>query len=215
MEAVNLKMYNDLEKKRIYNREWMRRYRQENRKEEAEYQHAYYERNRERIAERRHADYLVNIEERRKRDCELRAANKEQRNARQRARYAANKEEAAKAAREWRHNHPEQCRKNYQNWYIKNIGKCRMYWHNRRARINGNGGELPADVEERLFKSQEGRCYLCGELFYTTFDDPATIEHKIPLSRGGANDLANVALAHLSCNARKGTKTHEEFLGES
>lgn len=34
-------------------------------------------------------------------------------------------------------------------------------------------------------------------------DDWATIEHLIPISRGGTNDLSNLALAHKLCNSSR------------
>jgi hypothetical protein len=36
-------------------------------------------------------------------------------------------------------------------------------------------------------------------------------EHKIPLSRGGTNEYANLAVACQYCNCSKGNKTEEEF----
>ena len=101
----------------------------------------------------------------------------------------------------------------YQSEYNKdNRERRNITEHNRRARINGNGGALPLDARTTLFEEQEGLCYLCGKPLYASFDDPVSIEHKIPVSRGGSNDISNIGLAHLSCNCRKHTKTHEEFL---
>ena len=71
---------------------------------------------------------------------------------------------------------------------------------------------LDPDVKAAIFEEQDGLCYLCGESLYGRLDDPLSIEHKIPISRGGSDDVSNIALAHLSCNMRKGTKTPEEFL---
>lgn len=39
----------------------------------------------------------------------------------------------------------------------------------------------------------------------------ATLDHRIPLSRGGTDDLSNLAMACQSCNASKGPKTPAEF----
>lgn len=39
-----------------------------------------------------------------------------------------------------------------------------------------------------------------------------SIEHVLPLSRGGTNDRANLALAHRTCNGEKGKMTIEEYL---
>ena len=151
-----------------------------------------------------------------------------------------NRDKRKERCRKWKELHPQRfrewylenldhclnyARKNYlinhdknikktANWKKANPEKHRIHEHNRRARINGNGGKLPHNTEILLFKKQEGLCYLCGKLLFESFDDPPTIEHKIPVSRGGVNDISNVALAHLSCNDRKGTKTYEEFLEE-
>jgi len=93
----------------------------------------------------------------------------------------------------------------------ENQDKRRIYEQNRRARLRGNGGLLPTDAFSILFEEQEGRCYLCGELLYASFDDPVDLEHKVPVSRGGSNDLSNVGLAHSRCNHEKHTKTEVEF----
>ena len=45
-------------------------------------------------------------------------------------------------------------------------------------------------------------CYLCGQGLI--WDDPWEIEHVIPRSRGGTDDLNNLGLAHRSCNRVKG-----------
>lgn len=37
------------------------------------------------------------------------------------------------------------------------------------------------------------------------------VEHKIPLSRGGNNDFANLAISCRPCNTSKGNKTPEEY----
>jgi 5-methylcytosine-specific restriction endonuclease McrA len=38
-----------------------------------------------------------------------------------------------------------------------------------------------------------------------------SIEHRIPLSRGGSNWPANLAPACKTCNSSKGTKTEKEY----
>ena len=101
----------------------------------------------------------------------------------------------------------------YQSEYNKkNRVKRSITNHNRRARIKGNGGAFTLKERNELFEKQEGRCYLCGKLLFAKFDDPVSIEHKIPVTRGGSSDISNIGLAHLSCNLKKHTKTHKEFL---
>lgn len=76
-----------------------------------------------------------------------------------------------------------------------------------------------------MWKKQGGRCYLCGRAMtypkpihengvtrYVILDHSArTIDHRIPLSRGGADTIANKALACSRCNLLKGRDTEEEF----
>jgi 5-methylcytosine-specific restriction endonuclease McrA len=54
------------------------------------------------------------------------------------------------------------------------------------------------------------RCHLCGGRVDMALSgmDPAgpTIDHLLPLSVGGLDELANVALAHRACNIRKGNR---------
>lgn len=49
-------------------------------------------------------------------------------------------------------------------------------------------------------------CAYCGEA------KPLTRDHKIPLSRGGTDDITNILPACRSCNCKKRTRTADEFL---
>lgn len=53
-------------------------------------------------------------------------------------------------------------------------------------------------------------CYLCLDPIRFGKD---TLEHKIPLSRGGTNRYNNLAIACRSCNCKKHDKTVEEWKG--
>lgn len=50
------------------------------------------------------------------------------------------------------------------------------------------------------------RCVYCGEV-----SSILQKEHRVPLSRGGANNAANIVPACPTCNYRKGSMTDEEF----
>lgn len=51
-------------------------------------------------------------------------------------------------------------------------------------------------------------CYLCGK---SVTRQTVSIEHRIPITRGGSNWPANLAPACRSCNSRKHTKTEQEY----
>jgi 5-methylcytosine-specific restriction endonuclease McrA len=63
-------------------------------------------------------------------------------------------------------------------------------------------------VEEYHFK-----CYLCGCQLTTELKQETTItlEHIIPIKKGGTNTLSNVAPACFFCNNAKRNKTLTEF----
>lgn len=67
---------------------------------------------------------------------------------------------------------------------------------------------------KKLYVRDHGICHICGKI--TNWDDYTvvngkkcvsknypTIDHIIPVSRGGAHSWDNIALAHMSCNASK------------
>ena len=65
---------------------------------------------------------------------------------------------------------------------------------------------IPADV----FARDGWTCGLCGEPVDADLPYPhpmsKSLDHVLPLSRGGAHVESNVQLAHLSCNIRKGAR---------
>jgi 5-methylcytosine-specific restriction endonuclease McrA len=59
---------------------------------------------------------------------------------------------------------------------------------------------------QREGRSWVGRCLLCGGplRFDVATGEGATVEHILPRSLGGTNDLRNLGIAHRRCNAEKG-----------
>jgi len=68
-------------------------------------------------------------------------------------------------------------------------------------------GDIPLVSRAYLAERDGLSCHLCRKplRLETKHPDPgyASIDHVIPLARGGGNDLANLRLAHLVCNLRK------------
>ena len=60
---------------------------------------------------------------------------------------------------------------------------------------------------ELVFNKTGGRCAYCGKVL----SDDATIDHIIPRSKGGGNNLDNLLPSCRSCNTSKGVKSLEEF----
>jgi len=116
------------------------------------------------------------------------------------------------------------CRKHYRQWSRANglaaspsdawSDTRRSNYHARRARAHGarNGDQaLLAEVIER-----DGvDCAYCGEPVDLTLEWPnlysKSLDHTLPLSRGGIHSLANAQMMHLTCNSRKGNRVDQAF----
>ena len=44
-------------------------------------------------------------------------------------------------------------------------------------------------------------CFVCGQ--HVDKKD-ATLEHKLPISKGGTDDMDNLAISHEKCNSKRG-----------
>lgn len=77
--------------------------------------------------------------------------------------------------------------------------------HRRRARTLGADGSFTRDEWRRLLERYGGACGYCGSR------EQMSADHRIPLARGGRNDIANIIPACLRCNMSKGTQTEAEF----
>lgn len=58
-----------------------------------------------------------------------------------------------------------------------------------------------------LLCMQDARCIYCNEIM-----DKYHIDHKIPVSKGGTNELHNLQLLCPTCNMKKSVLTHEEYV---
>jgi 5-methylcytosine-specific restriction endonuclease McrA len=57
-----------------------------------------------------------------------------------------------------------------------------------------------------MLAKAEGRCDYCHRTV-----DKLTVDHVVPLSRGGADELANVRVVCQPCNCSKGRRTLDEW----
>ena len=70
-------------------------------------------------------------------------------------------------------------------------------------------------ADREIFERDGWICQLCGDPIDPALDRRAllgaTIDHTVPLSRGGADTRANVKTAHNRCNRQKSARiTHED-----
>jgi len=62
--------------------------------------------------------------------------------------------------------------------------------------------------EQIIEKLAVGYCFYCGS------EERLTLDHFIPLIRGGATARGNIVIACKACNSSKGTKMPNEYLGQ-
>lgn len=67
--------------------------------------------------------------------------------------------------------------------------------------------EVPKTTRVAVFKRDEYRCQWCGATPFTT---QLEIDHIVPVSRGGKNDMDNLRTLCKGCNDGKGSKLDEE-----
>jgi len=115
----------------------------------------------------------------------------------------------------------DKCKANNKMFFAKNIGIKKIYRNNRTSliiienqnyrarRLNADGHFCETDIQ-KLFQIQKGRCAYCPRILKGK--RIKSIDHKIPLSRGGSNWPNNLQLVCFSCNAKKGSRTHDEFV---
>lgn len=90
-------------------------------------------------------------------------------------------------------------------WRSENPDKHAMNNHRYRARRRGAYVE---PVDRVVVLERDGwRCGICGKRIpkHAKYPDPesASIDHVVPLSKGGTHEMKNVQAAHLICNALK------------
>ncbi len=116
--------------------------------------------------------------------------------------YEANRDRARENGRRWQGANPGKACEKSRRWREANPGKVREKDHRRRARKKG---ATIGPVDEAAIHERDKVCIYCGS------DQDLTIDHLIPLARGGPHCQDNLAVACRRCNSSKGTKTYEEF----
>ena len=166
---------------------------------------------------------------------EYRQNNKEKVNSLYREWYQKNKKELLlKVSKRYQEDKEYRKRRNdYQNkWAKENPEKALLQRqrHKEKARITsrlrqvkkvaqkynceiGNGQEI-REFYETALNIGNTECYYCKKECgkdIAEYKKDATVDHKIPLSRGGKHDRTNLVIACRYCNSMKCSKTDKEF----
>jgi 5-methylcytosine-specific restriction endonuclease McrA len=131
-----------------------------------------------------------------------------------------NPEKAREAMRRWRARHPAEHNAERRGYYARNRAKLlarsasyhRAHPGVRKASDNKRRVQKAASASAftpaewlALVTTFAGHCAYCG------MEGPLEADHRIPLARGGTNDIVNILPACRRCNARKHLMTEQEF----
>ena len=131
-----------------------------------------------------------------------------------------NLDKASAAMRRWRGSHRAEDRAAKRRHYALNDEAVRaanaayaklhpevaqIKRHRRRIRESAVAAHFTAREWRALVARHQGRCAYCGG------SGPLTVDHRIPIARGGTNAIDNILPACARCNARKHVLTDVEF----
>ena len=144
----------------------------------------------------------------------------------QQAEYRSRPENRAKAiqtAREWHRANPERSRESARRWARENVDRIREYKREYRAAnrdairaLNNRRKAMYRAVEVndltsaewvKIIASHDGRCVYCGDQ-----PERITMDHVVPISKGGNHTASNVVPACGPCNSSKSANDPPPFV---
>ena len=164
----------------------------ENRDEIIEKSCKYYENNKEKIAKYK-ARYQV--------------SNKENLAIKKSIYYGNNKDKCIESSKEWMINNRDKWLRIQSKSRFKNRDKINAHRHKRR--VIASEGDLTGSQWKEIKLSNNYSCVHCGK---REPNIKLTIDHIVPLSKGGLHTMSNVQPLCKSCNSKKGNRSNELML---
>ena len=125
--------------------------------------------------------------------------------------YLLNKNKILDNSKRWKienqEYYKEYCRQYSKEYNMSENGKYinRLKVHRRRA-IEDSLDKIDYRAVKDKFDRLGNKCVICGST------ENITIDHIVPITKGGTNDIDNLQPLCKSCNSSKNNKTMEEFL---
>ena len=138
-------------------------------------------------------------------DCERKYATINRRE--RESEYKYREEVKLKYNKRYRTQHKDQIAKRGKKYRETEAGRliCKICAHRRRARkVKAGGDGISAEQWKRIIKKQKHRCNMCGRRFSKT--RVPTMDHIVPISKGGDHDASNIQALCRSCNSSKSNK---------
>ena len=123
------------------------------------------------------------------------------------AKYNESERGRAKSIKRNRSQHTRDLRKIYrqtEHWKVQNRNNV----NSRRARKLNQSGVVTRTLTDMVIE-QGYICNLCNKVFENVLE--FTIDHIVPLARGGLHDDSNLQALCAFCNGSKGAKTPDEY----
>jgi 5-methylcytosine-specific restriction endonuclease McrA len=122
-----------------------------------------------------------------------------------RAEYLKHRESYMARAKEWIKSNPEKYKTYLKKTHANNPELYRKIWRLKQQRrtaamLQLGGDGLQGQEWELILRDQDGRCFWCAE------SADLTIDHVIPVSRGGRHEVSNIVGACRRCNSSKGAR---------
>ncbi len=123
--------------------------------------------------------------------------------------YSKHRDMAKIYTQRWRSKNTEKVKLQRVRWRLLNPEKCKAYNHRKDVKRRSKlaiGNVSDGFIKRLLTKSK--RCYWCLKPLDLT---QKTIDHIIPIARGGCHTNSNLVVSCFPCNQRKGTKLPHEW----
>lgn len=137
-------------------------------------------------------------------DSQYQKDNPEKAKKRKRKYYDSNRDKALERSKKWDRDHPKKAQERHNKWFSKNPEKRRLYTHTRSTRVSQAPGRgVSSQAWKFVLKLYGERCLKCGSM------DCITLDHVVPLSKGGWHDIINIQPLCHSCNSGKKDKVED------
>lgn len=136
-----------------------------------------------------------------KRIAEMTEQARERERARDRKRNAENPGRRGKYPHKWHEQNKERDRQRINEWMRSHPEERVRYEHARRSRKSASGGSYTVVEWKGLVAHYGNKCLCCGRS-----DVALTVDHVVPVSKGGTSNIDNLQPLCLSCNSKKQDK---------